>query len=120
MRKEYTCIVCPNGCSLQAEIDGGIVISSSGNLCDRGKTWLEEEISAPKRNFATTVSVEGGDMETVSVRLSSPIPKDKIFKALEIIHSAKAKAPVHIGDVIIKDILSLGADVIATRNVEKI
>ena len=48
MRKEYTCIVCPNGCSLQAEIDGGRVISISGNLCDRGKTWLEEEISAPK------------------------------------------------------------------------
>ena len=40
-------------------------------------------------------------------------------KEVAEIRKAEAKAPVHIGDVIISDVLSLGCDVIATRDVKK-
>ena len=56
-------------------------------------------------------------MEIVSDRLSKPVSKAMIFPIMEEIRKASVEAPVRIGDVIIRNILSTGADVIATRNV---
>ena len=36
MIRKMTCIVCPNGCELEAEIVDGKCISVSGNLCPKG------------------------------------------------------------------------------------
>ena len=36
------------------------------------------------------------------------------------INKVEIKAPVHIGDVIIKDVAGTGIDVVACRNMEKI
>ena len=36
------------------------------------------------------------------------------------IDAADVKAPVHIGDVLVKDVAGTGVDVIATRNVEAV
>lgn len=69
------------------------------------------------RNIATSVLVEGGDMPLVSVRLSDPIPKARIFDAVQAIHELRLAAPVEQGSVLIEDILGLGADVLATRSV---
>ena len=118
MTRNLTCIICPNGCQLEAVMENGSIVSVTGGLCRRGEAWAREEIECPKRNFATTVRVDGGVSETVSVRLSSPIPKSMIMPAMEIIRSAHATAPVRIGDVIIHDILSTGSDVIATCSIE--
>lgn len=117
MKRSYTCVICPNSCFLDVEIREGNVISVSGNQCGRGREWVIGEVTDPRRNFATSVKVRGGEMETVSVRLSSPIPRAMIFPVMAEIRKAEAKAPVHIGDVIISNVLSLGCDVIATRDV---
>ena len=37
MLREFTCIMCPQGCDIQAELEGNKVISISGNKCPRGK-----------------------------------------------------------------------------------
>ena len=52
-----------------------------------------------------------------SVRLSAPIPKKDIFRAMEEIRRVSRKAPVHIGDVVISHLLGTDADVIVTKNV---
>ena len=38
MKRTFTCIVCPNGCEVEAEYEGGQVQSVPGNLCPKGKT----------------------------------------------------------------------------------
>jgi CxxC motif-containing protein len=60
MTKELTCVVCPAGCRMTAELDeSGKVISVTGNTCPRGKTYAESEITNPVRTLTTTVTITG-------------------------------------------------------------
>lgn len=117
MKKEYTCIICPNGCEMEAEIEGTKVIGIEGATCKKGKEYVEQELVDPQRNIATSVLVENGDMPLVSVRLSNTIPKAKIFAVMNEIKQVKLTAPVTLGQIVIKNVLELNADVIATKHV---
>lgn len=120
MNKTFTCILCPNGCEVEALFEGTRILSVAGNKCPKGADYVEQEITNPVRNIATSVLVEGGDMPLCSVRLSGPIPKGKIMDVMGEIRKVSAKAPVVMGTVMIPDVLGLGVDVIATRNVGKL
>ncbi len=123
MNKEMTCIVCPNGCTLKLdyEIREGkpVLAKVTGNLCPRGLEYARQELLAPKRTIASSVLVEGGELPLVSVRTRGAIPKEKIFAVMEEIRKCRVKAPVAAGTVLLSNVLGLGADVIATKTVEK-
>jgi len=119
MKRTFTCIVCPNGCEVEAEYEGTQVLSVTGNLCPKGKTYVTQELADPRRTIASSVRVQGGELPLVSVRLTSAIPKARIFDVMEIINRQVITAPVHIGDVVVKNILGLDSDVIVTKNIEK-
>jgi len=119
MIKEFTCIICPNGCDIEADIENGRVLFTEGEKCKRGITYIEQELINPQRNIATSIEVMGGHLPLASVRLTAPIPKDRIFDVMEEIKKIKIEAPVSIGQIIICDVLSLNSDVIATKEVNK-
>ena len=128
MNRTLTCIICPNGCELNVNWEGKADcvgaecawnITVTGNKCPRGVEYAEQEIKNPMRTIASSVNLVGGTMPLVSVRLTGPIPKAKIMDVMEVIRGASVDAPVKIGDVVIADVLGLGVDVIATRNVGK-
>ena len=112
--KEFTCIVCPRGCSLTVDDEGNV----SGNTCPRGKEYAINEITNPKRTITTTIRVRNREDTLVSVKTSEPIPKELIFKAMEIINSVSVEAPTRIGTVVIKNILETPADVVITKNID--
>ena len=122
MNRTLTCIICPNGCELEVvwEIEGGVPesITVTGNKCPRGVEYAEQELLNPMRTIASSVNLEGGSMPLVSVRVNGPIPKAKIMDVMEVIRKTTVTAPVNIGDVVIADVLGLGVDVVATRNVD--
>lgn len=123
MRKELICVICPKGCQLEAEIQGGqepTVTDVSGNLCDKGSEWARQEIVNPMRTIASSVLVEKGDFPLVSVRTDSPIPLKSIFHVMREIKAVKLKAPVKIGEIVIKDVAGLACNIIATRDVQKV
>ncbi len=120
MKKTFTCIVCPNSCEIEVESEGGRILGILGNRCIRGKDYVVQEMTAPKRNFSTSVLVEEGELPLCSVRLSSPIAKERIFDAMAEIRKIRVTAPVKAGDVMIRDLLGLGVDVIATKSVERV
>ena len=111
MKKELTCIACPLGCNLIVTLDGKAVISVEGNTCPKGKDYAINECTAPVRTLTTTVCCNNGEL--VAVKTSKPIPKEKLFDAMEIINSTVAKLPVRVGDVIISDLF--GSSVVATQ-----
>ncbi len=115
---ELTCIGCPLGCLLTVEKDGD-EIKVSGNTCLNGERYAKEEVTAPKRILTQSVRVRGGEDKMCSVKTSSPIPKDMILKASEIIRKITVDAPIEIGTIIISNICDTGVDVIATRKVRK-
>lgn len=118
MTKTYTCIICPNGCEIAAEYEGAQLLSCSGNLCPRGKEYVRQELHDPRRTISSSVLVLGGVLPLASVRLTKPVPRDRIFDVMEEIRRIRLNAPVRAGEVLISDILGLGSDLITTRNVD--
>ena len=116
--KKLTCICCPMGCQLQVTIRDGQVEKVEGNTCKRGAIYGKKEVTDPTRIVTTTVHVSGGVENMVSVKTQSDIPKDKIFDCIHALKNITVSAPVHIGDVILKDIVHTGVAIIATKNVE--
>ncbi|MGF6906512.1 DUF1667 domain-containing protein [Fusobacterium sp. PH5-44] len=117
MLKEYTCIICPNSCDIEVLFENNKVASVEGALCPRGKTYIDNELSNPVRNIATSVKIENGQLPLASVKLSHSIPKEKIFDVMNEIKKIKINAPVQIGQVVIKNVLGLDSDVIITKNI---
>ena len=113
--RELTCIVCPRGCGLVVELsDNNEVVSIAGNLCPRGKTYAINECTNPMRVVTSTMRCEDG--EVVAVKTADNIPKSRVFDVMKEINKTVAPASVSVGDVLIKDVLGLGVDVVATAN----
>lgn len=122
-KKELICVICPNGCQLEVDISEGEqieVTDVTGNLCDKGPEWARQEIINPMRTISSSVLVEQGDFPMVSVRTDSPIPLKNVFDVMKEIKAARLKAPVKIGDEIIKNVAGLPCNIIATRNVQNV
>ena len=117
MIKNLTCIVCPIGCQLTAELDENKnVISVKGNTCKRGEVYANTECTAPRRTITTTVAVSGGGV--VPVKTDGTVPKELMMECMKEINKAIAEPNALLGDVIIKDLLGTGVNVVATRNVK--
>ena len=117
MIKNLTCIVCPIGCQLTVELDENKkVISVTGNTCKRGEVYANTECTAPRRTITTTVAVRGGGV--VPVKTDGTVPKELMMECMKEINKAIAEPNALLGDVIIKDLLGTGVNVIATRNVK--
>lgn len=121
MKREFTCIICPNGCDVFAELDDrGEIISIGGHTCKKGEDYVRQELTHPVRTIATSVLVKGGELPLASVRLDAPIPKEMIFDAMVEIRKIQLTAPVAAGVKVIENLLGTGADVIVTKNVKAV
>ena len=147
MRKTITCIICPNGCLLSADVsvpgtDASVtgtenprsidspvtgtgcprVIDSpvTGAGCPRGEAYFIQEITDPRRTLTSSVLVKGGELPLCSVRLTEPIPIARISDVMKEIRKMKVEAPLESGTVLIRDVLGLGSDVITTKTIRRI
>jgi len=114
MTRELTCIICPMGCMMTAEIENGKVVGVTGNTCPRGKIYATNECTNPTRTITTTVRCKSGEL--LPVKTSSPVPKDKIKEAMKIINKLSPVLPISIGDVIIEDIFK--SKIVAAKNLK--
>lgn len=115
-KRDLICIGCPMGCPLTVEMNGAEVVSVSGNTCPRGDAYARKEVTNPTRIVTSTVMVEGGTVDMVSVKTKEDIPKDKIFECVKALKGIKVQAPVQIGDVILANVAGTGVDIVATKN----
>ena len=109
-----TCIMCPVGCGLTIEKNGG-KMSVTGNNCIRGEQYAKDELVNPKRVVTALVKTTDG---VLPVKTTKAVPKELIFKVVEEINKitlTKGK----IGDIIISNVLNTGADVVVTGNATK-
>lgn len=120
MLKAFTCIVCPNGCEIQASLTEDQKLDHvTGNQCEKGEDYVRTEIENPVRTVTSTVLVRHGELPLASVRLTRPIPKTMIFRVMEMIRRITLEAPVREGEIIISNILGTDSHLIATKTVEK-
>lgn len=115
--RHFTCIVCPNGCEMEARLENGQIIEIQGASCPRGESYARQEILDPRRTIASSVLVRNGALPLVSVRLNQPVPKNRIFDVMREISKQELDAPVACGTCVISNVLGLGSDVIVTKSV---
>lgn len=117
--RNLTCIGCPLGCQIEVKLENGEVKSVNGNTCPRGDAYARKEVTDPTRIVTSTVRVYGSSTgaATVSCKTESDVPKNMIFDCIRDIRGLAVPAPVHIGDVIRKNVAGTGVNVIATKNV---
>jgi CxxC motif-containing protein len=115
--KNITCIGCPLGCGIAVEMDGGKVTKVSGNSCKKGESFAISEAADPRRILTTTMRTVSGGL--VPVKTDRPVKKGMLFGMMKAINGTAAKEPVNIGDVLIRDILGSGADVVASGRPHK-
>lgn len=113
MKKEYICIVCPKGCHIV--VDGDNI---SGYTCLRGLNYVKQESIDPRRSLTTTVKVNDKNVRVCPVKSSDTLPKDKLFASMEEINKISVNLPIKLHQVVIKNILNTGVDIITTKEIK--
>ena len=117
-QKNLTCIGCPLGCQITVKSENGKIVSVNGNTCKRGEDYARKEVTAPARIVTTTVKVSGGNTSVVSVKTKADLPKEKMFDCIRALKEVTVQAPVENGNVVLKNVLDTGVDIVATKKVE--
>lgn len=115
MVKELICISCPMGCHLKVDVDNKTV---TGNTCKRGEIYGLNEVTNPVRVVTSTIKVNDGELPVVPVKTAGAIPKKLNFECMKVINETTVNAPIKMGEVLIKDVLGTGIDVVASRDIE--
>ena len=116
-KRELICIGCPMGCPMSVTLTEGAVQSVEGNTCKRGDDYARREVIAPTRMLTTTLPVLGGDRATVVVKTNGEVPKSLLLDCARALRNVKVTAPVKLGEIVVKNILNTGVDVIAVKEV---
>ena len=114
MKKNFVCICCPRGCNLTYDSETQLI---KGNFCIKGKEYGIQEMNMQSRMFTSLIRVSNRKDTMLSVKSNKPVPKEKIFDIVNEISAIKVAAPIEIGQIIVKNILNLDIDIIATKRI---
>lgn len=115
---ELVCIVCPKGCRLHVDEKNGYKVT--GNSCSRGEAYGKKELIAPTRTVTSTVKINGASIARVPVKTDREIPKKDIFAVMRLLDNITLQAPVHVGDIVVPNLLGLDANFVVTRSLAKV
>ena len=120
---QFNCTTCPSECLLTVEVerdaDGNVaeVRSVAGNSCPRGDKFAHQELICPMRVLTTTVAVSSGDESLLPVRTAEAIPLELHAQARDLIRGLVANAPIHMGDVVLENLLDTNINLIASMDI---
>ncbi|MGP1496859.1 MAG: DUF1667 domain-containing protein [Treponema sp.] len=118
-KKHFTCIICPMGCQLEVDLTGE-EMKVSGNACNRGCEYAKKELTFPSRTLTCTVAVSSGERPMVSAKTAGEIPKEGLLRSMQFVRRLTIPAPVKTGDVLVRDFMHSGVDLVACENVRKV
>jgi CxxC motif-containing protein len=118
-KKHFVCVVCPVGCEIDVVHDGSKIMSMEGNKCDKSEEFAQQELIEPMRILTTTVRIEGSRWPVIPVRTDKSVPKRLFPRIMRQLRDIKLQAPVNMLDVVVKDVLHTGADIISTRTMRR-
>lgn len=111
------CIGCPLGCRVKVSPGkkGGPPVIK-GAECRKGEKFVLEEFRNPVRTLTATVPTGDASSPLLPVRSSRPVPKGLLGKIMDETVQAEVKAPVSAGDIIVRNVLETGVDLVATAD----
>ena len=114
MNKQLTCLVCPRGCLLTVDEQNNV----TGNFCPRGIPYALQELKSPKRTLTYSIKVKGKKM-MLPVRTDIAVDKGLIFEIVNVLNELVVESPVAFNQVIVENICGSGANIIASRKIDK-
>jgi CxxC motif-containing protein len=114
-KRHFVCVVCPIGCEIDVVHDGGKIISMEGNRCEKFEEFVSQELIEPMRILTTTVRIQGARWVVIPVRSDKAVPKRLFPRMMKQLGRIRLQAPVNMLDVVVRDVLHTGANIIATR-----
>lgn len=120
---QFNCTTCPSECLLTVEVERDAddhvaeVRSVTGNSCPRGDKFAHQELTCPMRVLTTTVAVSGGDKTLLPVRTAEAIPLKLHAQAMDLIRGLVANAPIHMGDVVLENLLDTNINLVASMDI---
>ena len=118
-KRHFVCVVCPIGCEIDVVHDGGRIISMEGNRCEQSDEFVRQELIEPMRILTTTVRIQGSRWAVIPVRTDKSVPKRLFPSMMRQLRRIKVQTPVNMLDVVVRDVLGTGANIIATRNMTR-
>jgi len=118
-KKHFVCVVCPIGCEIDLVHDDSKIISMEGNKCEKSEEFVTQELIEPMRILTTTVRIEGSRWPVVPVRIDKVVPKRLFPRVMKQLRRIKLQAPVNMLDVVVRDVMHTGANIIATRSMPR-
>jgi len=118
-KRHFVCVVCPIGCEIDVVHDGGRIISMEGNRCEKSDEFVRQELIEPMRILTTTVRIHGARWAVIPVRSDKSVPKQLFPRIMKQLRHIRLQAPVNILDVVVRDVLHTGANIIATRTMPR-
>jgi CxxC motif-containing protein len=118
-KKHFVCVVCPVGCEIDVVHDGSEIISMEGNKCEKSEEFVTQELIEPMRILTTTVRIEGSRWPVIPVRTDKSVPKRLFPRIMKQLRRIRLQAPVNMLNVVVRDVLHTGANVIATRTMPR-
>lgn len=113
MEKLIICTVCPQGCRITVTGEGDKITSVSGFTCPRGEAYAKQEFVCPLRILTGSVLTENAAEPLLPVRSADRIPRDRIPECMKELRKVRVKAPAKVHDVVVKNILGTGVDIVS-------
>lgn len=123
---QFNCTTCPSECLLTVEVERDVngsvaaILSVTGNRCPRGDKFAHQELTCPMRVLTTTVAVSGGDEALLPVRTAEAIPLALHAQAMDLIRGVVVDAPIHMGDIILPNLLDTNINLIASMDIDRV
>ena len=118
-KKHFVCVVCPVGCEIDVVHEGSKIISMEGNKCEKSAEFVSQELIEPMRILTTTVRIQGSRWPVIPVRTDTAVPKRLFPRIMRQLRRIKLQSPVNMMDVVVRDVLHTGANIIATRTMPR-
>jgi CxxC motif-containing protein len=117
MTKNIICIMCPLGCTMEVVIEGSEVKQVTGQRCKKGIKHARQEVLFPGRVLTTTIRTHLLEDCLLPVRSNKEVPKERLRDCIKDISTRTVSGPVATGEVVVRNILNLGIDIIACRGI---
>jgi len=114
--REVICDKCDKRCLITTDTSND-QLECYGSLCNDGIKYATVELSN-KAIFTTLVRVKGSNHNVVPVKSSKPLDKKLWVECSKALSRVYVGVPIKAGDIICKNILNTGADIICTKNID--
>ncbi len=95
-------------------------IDVEGNLCSEGINVAKNKIKSNKDILTTLIRIKGSEKyEVLPVKSSAPINKDLWIECSKALSRIYVGPNIKSGDIVCKNILNTGIDIISTKTLKK-